>query len=106
LFEGFGATVLVTALALGPRLAVHTILETKALRFLGRISYSYFLYHPLMLAVFVPILILIASPAWLDIHPFLGSAVIAIVTVAVTVPLGYVSYLLIEKPMIRLGRRV
>jgi peptidoglycan/LPS O-acetylase OafA/YrhL len=54
----------------------------------------------------VPILILIASPAWLDIHPFLGSAVIAIVTVAVTVPLGYVSYLLIEKPMIRLGRRV
>ena len=25
---------------------------------------------------------------------------------AVTIPLGYVSYLLIEKPMIRLGRRV
>jgi peptidoglycan/LPS O-acetylase OafA/YrhL len=106
LFEGFGATVLVAALALGPRLAVHTILETKALRFLGRISYSYFLYHPLMLAVFVPILIFIASPVWLDIHPFLGSAVIAIVTVAMTIPLGYVSYLLIEKPMIRLGRRV
>jgi peptidoglycan/LPS O-acetylase OafA/YrhL len=106
LFEGFGATVLVAILALGPRLAVHTILETKALRFLGRISYSYFLYHPLMLAVFAPILILIASPPWLDIHPFLGSAVIAIVTVAVTIPLGYVSYLLIEKPMIRLGRRV
>jgi peptidoglycan/LPS O-acetylase OafA/YrhL len=32
--------------------------------------------------------------------------VIAIVTVAVTVPLGCASYLLIEKPMIRLGRRV
>jgi peptidoglycan/LPS O-acetylase OafA/YrhL len=81
-------------------------LETKALRFLGRISYSYFLYHPLMLAVFVPILILIASPTWLDIHPFLGSTVIAIVTASLTIPLGYVSYLLIEKPMIRLGRRV
>jgi peptidoglycan/LPS O-acetylase OafA/YrhL len=105
LVEGFASAAMIAALVLGPRLAVHDILETKPLRFLGRISYSFYLYHPLALGVFAAILALVVSPLWLEAHPFLGSATIAIVTVAVTIPLGYASYALTEKPMIRLSRR-
>jgi peptidoglycan/LPS O-acetylase OafA/YrhL len=77
----------------------------KRLRFLGRTSYSFYLYHPLALGVFVPTLTLMASPSWLQAHPFLGSAAIAITTVGATILLGYGSYVWTEKPMIRFSRR-
>ena len=105
LFEGFASAALIAALVLGPRFALHDVLEMKPLRFLGRISYSYYLYHPLALGVFVPTLTILVSPSWLQAHPFLGSAAIAITTVGATISLGYASFVLTEKPMIRVSRR-
>lgn len=105
LFEGFASAALIATLVLGPRFALHDVLEMKPLRFLGRISYSVYLYHPLALGVFVPILTIMASPSWLQAHPFLGSAAIAITTVGATILLGYGSFVLTEKPMIRFSRR-
>ncbi len=105
LFEGFASGALIAALVLGPRFSLHDVLEMKPFRFLGRISYSYYLYHPLALAVFVPTLTNLVSPSWLQAHPFLSSAAIAITTVGATIPLGYGSFILTEKPMIRLSRR-
>jgi len=105
LFEGFASAALIAALVLGPRLAIHDVLETKPLRFLGRISYSYYLYHPLALGVFLPVLTIMVSPSWLQAHPFLATAALAIATSAVAIPLGYGSFVLTEKPMIKLSRR-
>ena len=105
LFEGFASAALIAALVLGPRFTLHDVLEMKPLRFLGRTSYSFYLYHPLALGVFVPTLTLMASPSWLQAHPFLGSAAIAITTVGATILLGYGSYVWTEKPMIRFSRR-
>ena len=100
LFEGFASAALIAALVIGPRFALHEVLEIKPLRFFGRISYSYYLYHPLALGVFVPILMIVVSPSWFQAHPFLGSAAIAITTVGAAIPLGYASFILTEKPMI------
>ena len=72
LFEGFASGALIAALVLGPRFSLHDVLEMKPFRFLGRISYSYYLYHPLALAVFVPTLTNLVSPSWLQAHPFLS----------------------------------
>jgi peptidoglycan/LPS O-acetylase OafA/YrhL len=105
LFEGLASAALIAALVLGPKFTVHHVLEMKPLRFLGRISYSFYLYHPLALAVFVPTLTIMVAPSWLQAHPFLGSAAIAITTVAATTLLGYGSFVLTEKPMIQLSRR-
>ena len=103
MFEGFASAALIAALVFGPRLALHEVLERKLFRFFGRISYSYYLYHPLALGVFVPILTIITPPSWLQAHPFLGSAAIAITTVGATIPLAYISFVLTERPMIRLS---
>ena len=105
LLEGLASATLIAALVLDPRLALHDILETKPLRFLGRISYSYYLYHPLALTIFAPMLTAMASPPWVHAHPFLSSAVTAIITVVVAIPLGYGSYVLTERPMIKFSRR-
>ena len=104
LFEGFASAALIAALVLGPRFALHDVLEMKPLRFLGRISYSFYLYHPLALGVFVPILTIMVSAPWLQAHPFLGSAAIAITTVGAAILLGYGSFVVTEKPMIRFSR--
>jgi peptidoglycan/LPS O-acetylase OafA/YrhL len=104
LFEGCASAALIAALVLGPRFVLHDVLEMRVFRFLGRISYSFYLYHPIALVVLVPTLTIVVSPTWLQIHPFLGSAAIAIATVAVAIPLGYGSFVLTEKPMIRIGR--
>ena len=103
--KAWPAQRVIAALVLGPGLALHDILETKPLRFLGRISYSYYLYHPLALTIFAPMLTAMASPSWVHAHPFLSSAVTAIITVVVAIPLGYGSYVLTERPMIRFSRR-
>jgi peptidoglycan/LPS O-acetylase OafA/YrhL len=106
LFEGLGSATLIAALVLGPRLAVHDVLERKPLRFLGRISYSFYLYHPVALALLLPVLTVVASPGWLQQHPFLGSAALAIPTVPAAILFGYVSFVLIEKPMMRFSHRL
>ena len=102
--EGVASAALIAALVLGPRSAVHNLLELEPFRFLGRISYSFYLYHPLAFGIFIPLLTIWASPSWLQAHPFLGSVAIAAVTTIATIPLGYASYMLTEKPMMRLGR--
>jgi peptidoglycan/LPS O-acetylase OafA/YrhL len=105
LFEGFASAAFIAAIVLGPRFAIHDVLEMKPFRFLGRISYSFYLYHPLALAVFVPTLTILVPPYWLSAHPFLGSATIAITTFGATILLAYVSFVFTEKPMIRFSRR-
>jgi peptidoglycan/LPS O-acetylase OafA/YrhL len=104
LLEGFASAALIAALVLGPRLAIHDVLERAPLRFLGRISYSYYLYHPLALGVFFPILILVSPSGWLD-HPFPAGTALAVSTAGAAVFLGYGSFILTEKPMIKLSPR-
>src|ERR1700726_2013937 len=83
LLEGVSGAILVGALAHGTRLKAHDFLERTVPRFLGRVSYSYYLYHPLALFLFVPILVWLSSQAALEAHPFVSSSVVAVVTVVV-----------------------
>jgi peptidoglycan/LPS O-acetylase OafA/YrhL len=102
LVEGYAAAVLVAAVVLGPRSALHGILEMSIPRFLGSISYSFYLYHPLALYFAFAA---VATSDWMMSRPLIGSAAIALVSVAITIPLGCASFSLTERPMIWLSRR-
>ena len=105
LVEGLASATLVALLAFGPRCGLHDLLETRPLRFLGRISYSYYLYHPLTLVLFTSCLFRLNFQSALHASPVVLPMIVALVTVSAAIPLGWASYVLVEKPMIWLGRR-
>jgi peptidoglycan/LPS O-acetylase OafA/YrhL len=105
LIEGAAAAALVGLLARGPRLGIHRLLEWHPIRFLGRISYSFYLYHVTALLLVVPTTISFITAAGAEAHPFLATAIVAPMTVILTVPLAWLSYRWIEHPMMDLGQR-
>jgi peptidoglycan/LPS O-acetylase OafA/YrhL len=98
LIEGLGSAYLIGALAYGRRTSCHAILRKSWARFLGRISYSFYLYHPLALACFAPIIL-----RW-SLDPFVTAGLIAVTTIVVTLPISLTSFIAVELPFMRLGR--
>ena len=92
-------TLLVLGLAINPvKLIVNAVT-----RFYGRISYSVYLNHP--------IVILLLKPIYVRIYQYVPGHLLALltsfaVTFAVLTPWSYLTYRLIEKPGIRFGSRL
>ena len=106
LIEGIAAGAIVAILVANQRTAVHTALEHRPVRFLGRISYSFYLYHASALAFVSPVLIAWMTFPWMHGNVYSAAAMTAIAAIVVTVPLAWISYILIERPSMRLGRSV
>ena len=102
LVEGLSAAYLVTALAFGRRWGIHTILETRFLRFLGKISYSLYLYHPLALPVIAFGLVYRLLPN----NDLLIIPTLALLTLCGTIPIAWGSFVAIEAPSIRVGSQI
>lgn len=86
------AIILISALALTK---LSNVLKAKPLTFLGEISYSLYLVHAVILLSFI--------------HLFHGTIPLwqlLLMVLMVTIPVSYISYLLIEKPARRLGKMV
>lgn len=90
-------------LLLGLALHSPSLLVNGCTRFLGRISYSLYLVHPV---VIFSLRSVFAHLAGLDLPNGLAFALGVAVTLLVLVPLAAVSYHLIEEPGMRLGRRL
>jgi len=74
--------------------------------FIGRVSYSAYLWHFLVLGVVAPALLPPLHRAW-GPGPGAGSAELValfLATTALTVPVAWASYRLIERPWIGVGR--
>jgi peptidoglycan/LPS O-acetylase OafA/YrhL len=77
--------------------------DNPATRFLGRISYSVYLWHAPIIYAMGPVY------AWLGAIPWPASVrfgLCLLATLGVVVPAAYISYRLVELPGIALGRRV
>ncbi len=94
----FGFALLVVATMLNPRSLLTRFLELAPLRFVGRLSYSIYLWHILF---FIPVYLgdLVHSPLLTALTgrpwKYLATAVAALA-----------SYYFVEKPLVRLGHRV
>ncbi len=104
--EGSAAAVFIALLVYGPALGAYRVLDIGLVRFYGKISYSFYLLHPLTLLVIWKIPETIQS--WIEVG--VPSAVIALmlwlVTSAAITPLAAAAYLLVERPGLWLGRRL
>jgi peptidoglycan/LPS O-acetylase OafA/YrhL len=91
------AVFLVATISL-PRLIVN-----KFTTFFGKLSYSIYLTHPLLVFSLIPVY------KWIQFEfgqSFLSFFISAIVTFFLLLPIAYFSYNLLEKPFIRYGKRL
>jgi peptidoglycan/LPS O-acetylase OafA/YrhL len=105
--EGIGATIVVSIVAYGPEIRPRRLLDGAVARFLGRTSYSFYLYHPLFLSLGVPIVTAsLSSTSLVAEYPLAVGLLIAVVTVLPAAFAGKLSFDWIERPSVRLGRHL
>jgi peptidoglycan/LPS O-acetylase OafA/YrhL len=106
LIEAWSATVLLGILVYGRQAAIAKFLGLGPIRFLGRISYSFYLLHPLGLAVvwrrpeFWGPVVEAGMPRLLLVLLLWAATVLAVL------PIAYLVHRFVELPGIELGRRV
>jgi peptidoglycan/LPS O-acetylase OafA/YrhL len=76
------------------------LLKTLPVSFLGRISYSFYLFHSSALVV----LTVLTLPWLIDHGAIAANLTLFVGSAALTLPVAAATYLLIEKPCIRMGR--
>ena len=79
------------------RSLIRRFLESSPMRFLGTISYGFYLWHVFWIG---------RAESWLGTQPFNGPAVaMGLITIAFTIPTAAASYYLVERPSLRLVKR-
>ncbi|MEA3066193.1 MAG: hypothetical protein QOJ27_2654 [Sphingomonadales bacterium] len=97
---------LVSLLAWGTSPATERVMLHPWARFLGRVSYSFYLWHSLLLLAFVRILLAILPTSFLvPWDQFIKAATFAVTTLA-TLAVASLSYRWIERPFLALGRNL
>ena len=74
-------------------------LQTKPMLFMGRISYVFYLIHPL-------VILAVEKSPFDHFHQRWGVLVIAVVALPISIAASYVIHRLVELPMIHIGRRL
>jgi len=104
--EVFAAATMMALLVYGPQLSSYRVFAFRPILWLGEISFSLYLYHYMLMALFT-------FPAdgrmfaWLGGWAPLGALVVAwVVTVALTVPIAALAYAAVERTGIAVGRMV
>lgn len=102
--EGFGAAVLVFGCS-GSSLIVNVALGNRPLRFLGRISFSLYCTHLIILKAVFPVWVAVFGER-LIAHPLLGPLLDIGFVVPAAVLLSTVTYSYVELPGIAAGRKI
>jgi peptidoglycan/LPS O-acetylase OafA/YrhL len=94
------SSFVLAGLTFGAGLAFRHVRWPRALTWLGLISYSVYLLHPLLIEVYNHI-------SWTRQHHHVGLQVLlAVAFLAVLIALSSMTYLLVERPMQNVGRRL
>ena len=99
MLECTSASILIIMIAFRDQIFAFRILDAPIVRFYGRISYSFYLLHPIGIAIAFRVLDTNSLPV--------GAAIAAtgLTAVAVTTAMAWPSWRLIEKPLVALGKR-
>jgi peptidoglycan/LPS O-acetylase OafA/YrhL len=76
-------------------------LDAKPFVFLGNVSYSFYLLHPLALVTVAVTLCSVTPVDFPQKHFIIAAVLVAIFSILLAVPLAQVSFLLLEKPFLR-----
>jgi peptidoglycan/LPS O-acetylase OafA/YrhL len=101
-----GAFVLIVIIATRPDAGVLFPLDWAATRFLGRVSYSFYLIHLAVLLAVMRLAFEYLPDIYLTRAPFLVMASSALVSVSVGLCIAWVLYRLVEEPSNNLGRNL
>ncbi|CAE6845306.1 acyltransferase family protein [Paraburkholderia domus] len=101
-----GAGGLIWSIASGANNPLLSILDTRWARFLGRISYSFYLLHFIVLYAVSNFLLHALPTDLLTRWPLPVMAFGCVLSIGIAVPISAVTFDLIEKPFTLLGRRI
>ena len=105
MLECWSAATLIVLIAEHPAMGLFKPLDFTPVRFYGRISYSFYLLHPLGMLFAFRILV----PLTLNARGLPLSITVTFITLAsilLTTPIAYLSWRFIETPCIRLGKQL
>jgi peptidoglycan/LPS O-acetylase OafA/YrhL len=98
--ETLSSSLLVLLVAFRSSIGLFAALDLRPVHFYGRISYSFYLLHPIGMALAARLLDARGLPVLLAI------SVTTIAAIAVTTPMAWLSWRYVEKPFIAVGRRL
>jgi peptidoglycan/LPS O-acetylase OafA/YrhL len=101
----FGAIV-VAVLAFGHPGGLATLLDRKLTRFFGRISYSFYLVHPLTLMVIWKVPSLLTAVITIGVPAIVVAAFLFVASAAAVTPLAFAMYRWVERPGVAAGRKL
>jgi peptidoglycan/LPS O-acetylase OafA/YrhL len=104
MLECWSAAILIVLIVQYPAMGLFKPLDFTSVRFYGRISYSFYLLHPLGILFAFRIF----DPMALNAHGVPLSITIIFITlvsITLTTPIAYLMWRFIETPCIRYGRR-
>ena len=101
----FGAIV-VAVLAFGHPRGLATLLDRRLTRFFGRISYSFYLVHPLTLMVIWKVPSLLTAVITIGVPAIVVAAFLFVVSAAAVTPLAFTMYRWVERPGVAAGRKL
>ncbi|WP_431822221.1 acyltransferase family protein [Burkholderia sp. F1] len=101
-----GTALLIWCIDAGSEHSLLKILDSNAARFLGRISYSFYLLHFIVLYAVANAVLHHAPQAWIARWslPIMASA--CVISIALALPLSAIVFMCVEKPLTLAGRRL
>lgn len=101
---GIGSACLIVILASDTVSLSTKWLESRPIRFVGRVSYSFYLLHVVVLYALAVIALTHLPPTTMEKQPALIMAISAAASIALTLPLAWLMYVSVERPFVRLGK--
>jgi peptidoglycan/LPS O-acetylase OafA/YrhL len=98
ILESFFALVMLAALSVFPNQRRIRGLDSREVRFLGKISYSFYLWHFPLLYIVATKMFHLIPPETLLTHPVLSQWILFGVTSLLTIPIASLSYKWVENP--------
>jgi peptidoglycan/LPS O-acetylase OafA/YrhL len=106
LLEGIAAALFISALLYGPELGAYRVLDWRPVRFYGRISYSFYLYHMVCLFVTAKFVLVKIPGDFLSSHVLISGLSLLLFSTCLATLVGWGSQVWVERPGINFSKRL